>query len=465
MHMNPDHALFAEAARGHAGPRLLLFLAALLANAGGTSPWWIFAVWVIGLTMWGIDRVRGQRLRILGVAVVVVGSFAGAGGWLTRDPLTLVIAALRICCGLTWVLWFASIISWPALKRMLRQWRCPELALELIDLSVAHGLILFGELRQRWEAAVLRSGLAPGQPQLECYGMVLAGGVTRAFDRATLLDEARTLRSARLLPLTDPEIAPVLMQEVTIKYPDGTIGIQGVSLVLKAGEWAAVIGPSGSGKSTLLRALAGLLSPSQGILVRLGVRLLPGPLNERVDRRVGLVFQNPDEQLFGSTPLEDLMWGLQRLGVASAEAEHRAARVLKELDIAQLGHRPVHRLSFGERKRVAFAAALVCEPELLLCDEPTSNLDPVAARRLVAALEEAAARRDITLVWVTHDLATLPQRIRRVLLLHDGHLVFDGERLEALSDVRLAQAGLLVRAVDGSGDVPAASILTGGKLQ
>ena len=448
MHLNPDCALFAETTEEHTGLRLCLLLIALLANAGGTSLRWISIVWAIGLTMWGIDRVGGQRVRILVVAVVVVGNFVAAVGWMTGDPFASATIALRICCGLTWVLWFGATTSWPALKKMLRQWRCPELALELIDLSVAHGLILFGELRQRWEAATLRSGLAPGQPQLECYGMILAGGVIRAFDRATLLDETRSLRSARLLPPTDPGITPVLMQEVLIKYPDGTVGIRGVSLVLEVGEWAAVIGPSGSGKSTLLRALAGLLPPSQGILVRLGVRLLPGRLGDRVDRRVGFVFQNPDEQLFGSTPLEDLIWGLRRLNVAGVEAESRAIQMLKELDIAHLGHRPVYRLSFGERKRVAFAAVLVCEPELVLCDEPTSNLDPVAAQRLAAALERVATQRDMTVVWVTHDVSILPRRVRRVVLLRDGRVTFDGGRDEAFLPTRLAQAGLLAEDIE-----------------
>jgi cobalt/nickel transport system ATP-binding protein len=284
--------------------------------------------------------------------------------------------------------------------------------------------------------------------------MVLANGVIRALDRATLLDETRTLRSARRLPPTDPEIAPVLMQEVWITYPDGAVGVQNVSLALQAGEWAAVIGPSGSGKSTLLRAMAGLLPPSQGFLVRLGVRLLPGRLGDRVDCRVGFVFQNPDEQLFGSTPLEDLCWGLQRLDVADAEAESRAVEMLKQLDIAHLGHRPIHRLSFGERKRVAFAAALVCEPELLLCDEPTSNLDVVAAQRLMTILERVATQRDITVVWTTHDITALPRRVRRVVLLRDGRLTFDGRRDEGLSAARLAQAGLLAEGAERLPEFP-----------
>lgn len=206
----------------------------------------------------------------------------------------------------------------------------------------------------------------------------------------------------------------------------------------------AVAGPSGSGKSSLLRVVAGLMAASRGELIRFGKPVEGERLRDRLDPRVALVFQDPNDQLFGSTPLEDVAWGAMRRGQSEASARTRAQQALEVLGVAHLGARPVHRLSLGERKRVAFAGALLTGPELLLCDEPTGGLDPVASQRLITTLEAADARRPLTVLWATHDLDALPARVSRVVLLKEGQIVFDGPRARALQSTTLAKAGLMV---------------------
>jgi energy-coupling factor transporter ATP-binding protein EcfA2 len=161
-----------------------------------------------------------------------------------------------------------------------------------------------------------------------------------------------------------------------------------------------------------------------------------------VDGHVALVFQDPDDQFFASTPIEDLLWGLRQRGVVGPAAEARAQSTLSALGVAACANRPIPTLSFGEKKRVAFASALVTAPRLLLCDEPTMGLDPVAAARLSAALAQATRQTPCAVVWATHDLAHLPPPLERVVLLRDGRVVVDGVRASALSPAWLEAAGL-----------------------
>jgi energy-coupling factor transporter ATP-binding protein EcfA2 len=301
-------------------------------------------------------------------------------------------------------------------------------------------VLLLRELRRRDEAVAVRLGAARRRDRFADTGPILAGAVERAFDRAVTLEEARRLRAGEGVGGGPLGVEALALDEVTAAYDDGAPRLHAVSLTLDRGRWLAVAGPSGSGKSTLLRLSSGLLSPQAGSIRRLGVD--PATARSHLDPRVGLVFQDPDDQLLGATPLEDLAWGLRRRGVSGPEAEARARTLLGLLGVEHLAGRPVHTLSFGERKRIAFAAVLVCEPELMLCDEPTIGLDPVAARRLVSAVERVASARGLAVVWVTHDLDALPAPVDRLLLLRGGHVVFDGPRAEALRRDRLVAAGL-----------------------
>jgi len=192
----------------------------------------------------------------------------------------------------------------------------------------------------------------------------------------------------------------------------------------------------------LLRTLAGLQEGHHGSLVRFGLPVDGASVAKRVDRRVGLVFQDPEDQFFGVTVLEDLVWGLVQHGLEASEAEAPARAILLTLGLERLTDRPVQRLSFGERKRVALASALVLQPTLLLLDEPTMGLDEVAAGEVIETVVRATAGMPVSVIWATHDLETVPDRCQRLLLLRQGQVVYDGDRRAGMQDAVLIGAGL-----------------------
>ncbi|MCO5166262.1 MAG: energy-coupling factor ABC transporter ATP-binding protein [Planctomycetes bacterium] len=444
MHREPGDALFSGAGRGPL-VRALALAAALTLNAGLRDTRALAVLGAVGLAAL---LVEGRRLAPVLLALAAAGqgllvacllALRGA----SPDDGLLVLA--RAGAGAVWCAHFAATVGWADLLAALRRAGAPPGLLDAVDLALAQALVLGEELRRRAEVATLRQGFARGQPRVETCGLVLAGGIDRALDRGARLDEARTLRAAAVPPAPAAgDASPALRARgLVVRHRDGTPGLAGVDLEVPRGAWVALAGASGSGKTTLLRALAGLLPAAEGRLERLGAPLDARALAGRVDPRVAVVFQEPDEQLLGATPRDDVLWGLRRRGLDEEAACARATRALEALGVGHLAERPVHRLSLGERKRVAFAAALATEPEVLLCDEPTSGLDPAARRALCAALEAAARARALTVVWATHDLDALPAGVDRVVLLRGGRVVFDGPRAAGLSPDALRAAALV----------------------
>lgn len=224
--------------------------------------------------------------------------------------------------------------------------------------------------------------------------------------------------------------APVLdVRDVTYRYPDGTDALTGATFALAVGERAALLGPTGAGKSTLLQLLNGLLRPATGAVVVGGLPVDDAHVTE-VRRRVGLVFQDPDDQLFLPTLLEDVAFGPLNSGATPHDAEHRAHAVLHALGLAAAHDKAAHHLSGGERRLAALATVLVSEPSLLVLDEPSGDLDARSRRRLRTILHE---RREALLV-ATHDLELVRGLCSRALVLVDGRIAYDGGLEELLAD-------------------------------
>lgn len=217
-------------------------------------------------------------------------------------------------------------------------------------------------------------------------------------------------------------------------YPDGTPALREVSFALQAGETVGLIGPNGAGKSTLLLHLNGLLQGSGEVWVG-GLSTRNGSLRE-IRRRVGLVFQDPDDQLFMPSVREDVAFGPLNLGLPPEEIEARVVRALEQVGMGGAAHRSPHHLSFGERKRVALATVLAMEPDVLVLDEPTANLDPRARRQLLNLLPTLLQ----TKLLATHDLEAVVELCGRVLLLDQGQLFADGAPQEILRDAALLEA-------------------------
>jgi cobalt/nickel transport system ATP-binding protein len=229
-------------------------------------------------------------------------------------------------------------------------------------------------------------------------------------------------------------------RELGFDYPGGTTALHGISFRITHGEAVAIIGGNGAGKSTLLLHLNACLTATRGE-VRIGEMRLTPETAAAARRAVGLVFQDPDDQLFMPTVFEDVAFGPLNLGLSGAEVEHCVASALERVGMAHLRERPPHKLSAGEKRSVAIAAVLAMAPDVLVMDEPTSHLDPRARRRLIELLQGFAHTRIIA----THDLELVVELCPRVLLLDAGRLVADGPTRELLNDEALMLAHGLER--------------------
>ncbi len=237
--------------------------------------------------------------------------------------------------------------------------------------------------------------------------------------------------------------AALEVDRLTFAYPDGRQVLFGVDLRVEQGERVALLGPNGAGKTTLVLHLNGLLANGTGGYgtgsVVVGGHPVAGRHLVEVRRAVGMVFQDPDDQLFMPTVSDDVAFGPSNLGLAPAEVRLRVSRALAQVGLPDVGDRAPHHLSFGQRRRVAVATVLAMDPQVLVLDEPTSNLDPASRRELadvLTALTDADGR-PITTLMVTHDLPYALQLCPRSVLLDEGRVVADGATRELLSDVDL----------------------------
>jgi cobalt/nickel transport system ATP-binding protein len=224
----------------------------------------------------------------------------------------------------------------------------------------------------------------------------------------------------------------VLMSHHTIEakdlhyvYPDGTKGLNGVSFHIGHGESVALVGANGAGKSTLLMHLNGCLTATQGVM-RIGDYPVTAKNLKAVRRTVGMVFQDPDDQLFMPTVFDDVAFGPLNLGLPEAEVEQKVMQALETVGVPHLCKRPPYKLSGGEKRSVAIAAVLSMSPDILVMDEPSSSLDPHARRLLIDLLKTF----DHTKIIATHDLDMAMDLCERTIIMHQGRIVADGPTIE-----------------------------------
>lgn len=236
-------------------------------------------------------------------------------------------------------------------------------------------------------------------------------------------------------------------------YPDGTLALDGVDFRIHHGESVALVGANGAGKSTLLQHLNGCLAPTAGE-VRIGdFPLSPGTLAE-VRRTVGMVFQDPDDQLFMPTVEDDVAFGPLNLGLPPLEVAKRVCGALDTVGCAHLATRPPYRLSGGEKRAVAIATVLAMSPSILVLDEPTSNLDPRARRQFIDLLRSFTH----TKIIATHDLDMVLDLCERTIVLHRGRVLADGRTLDIFSDDALLDQGRLERPLCMQGSLDSAHV-------
>ena len=231
----------------------------------------------------------------------------------------------------------------------------------------------------------------------------------------------------------DKEIA-IQVKDAFFTYPDGHEVLKGASCEIKAGEKVALIGPNGAGKSTFMSLLNGVALASQGQVVIGGLEVTKDNLAQ-IRRKVGVVFQDPDDQLFCPTVFDDVAFGPLNLGLPKHEIEERVTEALDTVGLMGFEERSSFHLSFGERKRLALATVLSYQPDILVFDEPSTNMDPLNRRKLIQWLNES----DKTILLCTHDLDIALDVCDRCLVLSGGHFVADGQTSEILYDRNLLE--------------------------
>ena len=208
-------------------------------------------------------------------------------------------------------------------------------------------------------------------------------------------------------------------------YPDGTEALKGVNFKVMEGERVAVIGSNGSGKSTLFYHLNGLFSPTKGTVLINEEEITKTNL-DKIRMTVGLVFQDPDDQLFAPTVWEDVAFGPRNMGLSKREVAERVNSALNMLHIADLKDKRPDNLSGGQKRLVSIAGVLAMNPEIIVLDEPTSNLDPCTSSAVMHLLVDLSRRMNIALIIATHDVDAVPQYADRIYVMHEGRFVAEG---------------------------------------
>jgi len=230
-------------------------------------------------------------------------------------------------------------------------------------------------------------------------------------------------------------------KDVKFNYPGSVKAIGGVSFGISKAERVAILGPNGSGKSTLILLMAGLLTPLKGEITVFNEKTSSKNFR-KIRQRIGIVFQDPDDQLFTQSVIDDIEYGPKNLRLPENDVKDRSSRVLEKMGIQHLRDRPPHRLSFGEKKKVSLATALVMKPDLLILDEPTANLDLFSRRGLIGTLNELN-REGTTIIVSTHDVEALPELADRVIVISHGCLVGTGATSEVLQNQKLLESACL----------------------
>jgi cobalt/nickel transport system ATP-binding protein len=211
----------------------------------------------------------------------------------------------------------------------------------------------------------------------------------------------------------------------SFKYPDGTLALSDINFEIRRGEFVGILGANGSGKTTLLKTIDGLMKDFEGRVYLDGADIRK--LNPKeIYKKVGLVFQNPDDQLFAPSVFEDVAFGPINMGYAEREISHRVTRALKDVEMDGYAKKVIHHLSFGQKKRICIAGLLAMGHEILLLDEPTAGLDPMGEYKMINLLAKLNKERNVTTVMATHSVDLLPLFLDKLYILSKGQIVRSG---------------------------------------
>ncbi len=223
--------------------------------------------------------------------------------------------------------------------------------------------------------------------------------------------------------------------------------LKNISLEISQGEYVSIIGPNASGKSTLAKLLNALLIPNEGTVIVEGMDTKDSRYKWDIRKNVGMVFQNPDNQLVGSSVEEEIAFGPENLGMPSNEIMHRVEEVLEIVGLKELRNRPPHSLSGGQKQRLAIASVLAMKPKYLVLDEATSMLDRTARQEIISTIKHINTKYGITIIHITHDMSEAADA-QRIIVMYDGVIKMNGSPQTIFSQVeQLSKYGLAITGV------------------
>jgi cobalt/nickel transport system ATP-binding protein len=227
----------------------------------------------------------------------------------------------------------------------------------------------------------------------------------------------------------------IFVRALSFSYPASGPALDGISLVVKSGESVGIVGANGAGKTTFFLCLSGVLPTSKGMIELVGLDPADPVQRRRLPAKVGVIFQNSDDQIFNSTVFDDVAFGPLNLELTDEEVRSRVAAALHSVGMSGTEKRVPYHLSYGEKRRVALAGVLAMKPEILLLDEPSTSLDPRGRRELIQLVNQLS----ITKMMASHDLELIRETCTRVLLLEAGRLIADGPAGRILADRELME--------------------------
>ena len=357
-------------------------------------------------------------------------------GWFSLSEPGLVAAGLLVAKGSLGVLASLTLAATTEPQEVLRgleRLRLPALLVQILGFMIRYLDVVSADLARMRRGLVSRGFDARNPRHWPVLARTVGALFVRSYERGERVHLAmvsrglpsRRERAAMSVPVLD-------VRGLAYAYPDGHQALYGVDLHVHAGERVALLGPNGAGKTTLVLHLNGLLRAGVGSVAVSGLAVEERHLLE-IRRRVGVVFQDPDDQLFMPRVRDDVAFGPRNLGLRGDELDERVTEALEQVGMLEHVDRAPHHLSFGQRRRVAVATVLAMRPEILVLDEPSSNLDPASRRELADIL----LGLDVTVLMVTHDLPYALELCPRAVVLSDGHVVADGPTGDILADEAL----------------------------
>jgi len=439
------------------------FVAVLSVVATPREAFWAFGVYLLAIvSVWWVARVpvrwfaarslielpfvvlavllplvgHGRRVDFLGVAVSVEGALAG---WniLAKGTLGVLVS-----------LTLAATTAPHDLLLGMQRLRTPSVLITIATLMLRYGEVIVGEAQRMRIARISRGHDPRFLWQVGATARGIGSLFIRSYERGERVHLAMVSRgwsgtmpemtgssSPQPVRVVERDTAALLVEHLAYAYPDGHQALYGVNLRVQPGERVALLGPNGAGKTTLVMHLNGVITGGSGRIEVAGLPVDKANLKE-IRRRVGVVFQDPDDQLFMPTARQDVAFGPANFGLRGADLDERVRKALDAVGMADFADRSPLHLSGGQRRRVALATVLACDPEILVLDEPSANLEPVARRELA----EVLLGLNRTMLMVTHDLPYALQLCTRSVVIDEGVVVADGPTREILADTALLAA-------------------------